>query len=58
MIAGFNRGHNGFQQPSRTCAPAALVTIRHTIDEGSKISPEFTACFANSQALQGFNVSC
>src|SRR5476649_178521 len=28
MIAGFNRGYNGFQQTYRTCTPAALVAIR------------------------------
>src|ERR1700692_1556766 len=38
MIAGFNRGYNGFQQTYRTCTPAALVAIRSYIDEGSKIS--------------------
>src|SRR5580765_3228335 len=28
MIAGFNRGYNGFQQTYRTCTPAASVAIR------------------------------
>src|SRR5262249_48724255 len=37
MIAGFNRGYNGFQQTYRTCPPAALVAIRRYINEGSQI---------------------
>jgi uncharacterized protein (TIGR02301 family) len=36
MIAGFNRGYNGFQQTYRTCTPAASIAIRH-IEEGLKI---------------------
>jgi uncharacterized protein (TIGR02301 family) len=47
MIAGFNRGYNGFQQTYRTCTPAALVAIRRYIDEGSKISRNLTARYAN-----------
>ena len=47
MIAGFNRGYNGFQQTYRTCTPAALVAIRRYIDEGSKISKDLTARYAN-----------
>ena len=47
MIAGFNRGYNGFQQTYRTCTPAALVAIRRYIDEGSKISRDLTARYAN-----------
>src|ERR1700693_6210425 len=43
IIAGFNRGYNGFQQTSRTCTPAASVAIRRYIDEGSKISRDLTA---------------
>src|SRR5215212_7354668 len=35
MIAGFNRGYNGFQQTYRTCTPAASVAIRRYIEEGS-----------------------
>ena len=31
MIAGFNRGYNGFQQTYRTCTPAAGVAIRRYI---------------------------
>ena len=47
MIAGFNRGYNGFQQSYRTCTPAAGVAIRRYIDEGSKISRDLTARYAN-----------
>jgi uncharacterized protein (TIGR02301 family) len=47
MVAGFNRGYNGFQQTYRTCTPAALVAIRRYIDEGSKISRDLTARYAN-----------
>ena len=47
MIAGFNRGYNGFQQTYRICTPAALVAIRRYIDEGSKISKDLTARYAN-----------
>ena len=47
MIAGFNRGYNGFQQTYRTCTPAAAVAIRRYIDEGSKISKDLTARYAN-----------
>jgi len=47
MIAGFNRGYNVFQQTYRTCTPAAAVAIRRYIDEGSKISRDLTARYAN-----------
>jgi len=47
MIAGFNRGYNGFQQTYRTCTPAAVVAIRRYIEEGSKISRDLTARYAN-----------
>jgi uncharacterized protein (TIGR02301 family) len=47
MIAGFNRGYNGFQQTYRTCTPAATVAIRRYIEEGSKISRDLTARYAN-----------
>jgi uncharacterized protein (TIGR02301 family) len=47
MIAAFNRGYNGFQQTYRTCTPAALVAIHRYIDEGSKISKDLTARYAN-----------
>ena len=46
-IAAFNRGYSGFQQTYRTCTPAALVAIRRYIDEGSKISRDLTARYAN-----------
>src|ERR1700742_946651 len=38
MIAGFNRGYNGFQQTYRTCTPAALGASRRYIAEGSQVS--------------------
>jgi uncharacterized protein (TIGR02301 family) len=47
MIAGFNRGYNGFQQTYRTCTPAANIAIRRYIEEGSKISRDLTARYAN-----------
>ncbi len=47
MIASFNRGYNGFQQTYRTCTPAAIVAIRRYLDEGSKISRDLTARYAN-----------
>ena len=47
MIAGFNRGYNGFQQTYRTCTPAAGVAIRRYIEEGSRISRDLTARYAN-----------
>ena len=47
MIAGFNRGYNGFQQTYRSCTPAASVAIRRYIEEGSKISRDLTARYAN-----------
>jgi uncharacterized protein (TIGR02301 family) len=47
MIAGFNRGYNGFQQTYRTCTPAASVAIRRYIEEGVKISRDLTARYAN-----------
>ena len=47
MIAGFNRGYNGFQQTYRTCTPAASTAIRRYIEEGSKISRDLTARYAN-----------
>src|SRR6201990_3517683 len=47
MIAGFNRGYNGFQQTSRACTPAATVAIRRYVEEGAKISRDLTARYAN-----------
>jgi uncharacterized protein (TIGR02301 family) len=47
MIAGFNRGYNGFQQTYRSCTPAATVAIRRYMEEGSKIARDLTARYAN-----------
>jgi uncharacterized protein (TIGR02301 family) len=47
MIAGFNRGYNGFQQTYRACTPAATVAIRRYVEEGAKISRDLTARYAN-----------
>ena len=47
MIASFNRGYRGFQQTYRTCTPAANTTIRRYLGEGSKISRDLTARYAN-----------
>jgi uncharacterized protein (TIGR02301 family) len=47
LIAGFNRGYNGYQQTYRSCTPAASVAIRRYIDEGVKISRDLTARYAN-----------
>ena len=47
MIASFNRGYRGFQQTYRTCTPAATTAIRRYLAEGSKISRDLTARYAN-----------
>src|ERR1700730_17585860 len=47
MIAGFNRGYNGVQQTYRPCATLELSEIRRYIEEGSKISRDLTARYAN-----------
>lgn len=47
LIAGFNRGYAGFQQTYRVCTPAAKVAIRRYLEEGSKISRDLTARYAN-----------
>lgn len=47
MIAGFNRGYHDFQQTYRSCTPAANIAIRRSIDEGSRISRDLTARYAN-----------
>jgi uncharacterized protein (TIGR02301 family) len=47
MVAGFNRGYNGYQQTYRTCTPAAELSIRRYLEEGAKIARELTARFAN-----------
>jgi len=47
MIASFNRGYHGFQQTYRSCTPAANLAIRRYLAEGSKISRDLTARYAN-----------
>lgn len=47
MIAAFNRGYSGFQQTYRSCTPAADLAIRRYLAEGSKISRDLTARYAN-----------
>ena len=47
MIASFNRGYRGFQQTYRSCTPAANTAIRRYLAEGSKISRDLTARYAN-----------
>jgi len=47
MIASFNRGYHGFQQTYRTCTPAANLAIQRYLEEGSKISRDLTARYAN-----------
>jgi uncharacterized protein (TIGR02301 family) len=47
MIASFNRGYHDYQQTYRTCTPAAHVAIRRYLAEGSKISRDLTARYAN-----------
>ncbi len=47
MTISFNRGYRVFQQTYRTCTPAADLTIRRYLAEGSKIAREITARYAN-----------
>ncbi len=47
LLASFNTGYRVFQQTYRTCTPAANVAIRRYLLEGSKISREITARYAN-----------
>ncbi len=47
MIAGFNRNYNGFQQTYRSCTPAAVWRSAGYVEEGSKISRDLTARYAN-----------
>jgi uncharacterized protein (TIGR02301 family) len=47
MIASFNRGYRGFQQSYRSCTPAATTAIRRYLAEGSRISRDLTARYAN-----------
>ena len=47
IVASFNRGYQGFQQTYRSCTPAADLALRRYLEEGSKISREITARYAN-----------
>ena len=47
MIASFNRGYNDFQRSYRSCTPAATAAISRYLAEGSKISRDLTARYAN-----------
>lgn len=47
MVASFNRGYNDFQRSYRTCTPAATAAIKRYLTEGSKISRDLTARYAN-----------
>ena len=40
-------GYNGFQTTYRSCTPAADLAIRRYLEEGSKISRDLTARYAN-----------
>ena len=47
LLLSFNNGYRVFQQTYRTCTPAANLAIRRYLLEGSKISREITARYAN-----------
>ncbi|MGY4157837.1 uncharacterized protein (TIGR02301 family) [Bradyrhizobium sp. USDA 4461] len=47
IVAGFNRGYNGFAQTYRTCTPAANMAIRLYIEKGLKISHDLTDRYSN-----------
>jgi uncharacterized protein (TIGR02301 family) len=47
LVASFNRGYRGFQQTYRTCTPAADLAIRRYLEEGTRISRDITARYAN-----------
>src|ERR1700756_1687876 len=47
LIAAFNRGYNVFQHTYRPALAAALVATRRYVEEGSKISRDLTARYAN-----------
>jgi uncharacterized protein (TIGR02301 family) len=47
LTASFNRGYRGFQQTYRTCTPAADLSIRRYLEEGSKIARDITARYGN-----------
>jgi uncharacterized protein (TIGR02301 family) len=47
IVAGFNRGYQGFQQTYRSCTPAADLAIRRYLAEGARIARDITARYAN-----------
>jgi len=47
MIAGFNRGYNGFQQTYRTCTPQPVSQSAAISRKVSRISRDLTARYAN-----------
>jgi uncharacterized protein (TIGR02301 family) len=47
MVASFNRGYHDFQRSYRSCTPAASTAITRYLAEGSKISRDLTARYAN-----------
>ena len=47
LLVSFNNGYRVFKQTYRTCTPAANLVIRRYLLEGSKISREITARYAN-----------
>jgi uncharacterized protein (TIGR02301 family) len=47
MVASFNRGYQGFQQTYRTCTPSATIAIKRYLEEGTRISRDITARYAN-----------
>jgi uncharacterized protein (TIGR02301 family) len=47
MVDSFNRGYAGYKQVYRTCTPAAHIVIRRFLEEGSRISRDITARYAN-----------
>lgn len=47
MVASFNRGYHDFQRTYRSCTPAASTAITRYLAEGSKISRDLTARYAN-----------
>ncbi|WP_439360553.1 TIGR02301 family protein [Bradyrhizobium sp. DASA03007] len=47
MVAGVNRGYQGFALTYRTCTPAARVAISRYIEEGLNISRDLTMRYAN-----------
>ena len=47
IVANYNRGYSGFQQTYRTCTPAADLAIRRYLQEGTRISRDITARYAN-----------